>query len=94
MPLRYKGSRRPDPRSEASIRVAQWVREYIGDDKGIAVGVSGSECGHAGCAGNDTIILLMRAGEQPVRVKIARPIEMVVQTEIVDALSSIVAKVS
>ena len=88
MPLRYKGSRRPDPRSEASIRVAQWVREYIGDDKGIAVGVSGSECGHAGCAGNDTIILLMRAGEQP------RPIEMVVQTEIVDALSSIVAKVS
>jgi hypothetical protein len=94
MPLRYKGSRRPDPRSEASVRVAQWVRECIGDDKGIAVGVSGSECGHAGCAGNDTIILLMRAGEQPVRVKIARPIEMVVQTEIVDALSSIVAKVS
>jgi hypothetical protein len=68
--------------------VAHWVRGHIGDADGISVGVSGSECGHAACGGNDTIILLMRAGEPPVRVKIAKPIEMVTQAEVADALMS------
>ena len=86
MPLRYKYSRRPEVRAEASVRVAHWVRGHIGDADGISVGVSGSECGHAACGGNDTIILLMRAG--PVRVKIAKPIEMVTQAEVADALMS------
>jgi hypothetical protein len=88
MPLRYKHSRRPEIRAEVSVRVAQWVRERIGDDEGVAVGVSGNECGHAACGGNDTIILLMRAGEPPVRVKIAKSIEMVTQAEVADALAS------
>jgi hypothetical protein len=88
MPLRYKYSRRPQIRAEASVRVARWVRERIGDDDGVAVGVSGSECGHAACGGNDTIILLMRAGEPPVRVKIGKSIETVTQAEVADALTS------
>ena len=88
MPLRYKYSRQPEVRAEASVRVAHWVRGHIGDADGISVGVSGSECGHAACGGNDTIILLMRAGEPPVRVKIAKPIEMVTQAEVADALMS------
>jgi hypothetical protein len=88
MPLRYRHFRRPDVRAEASVRVAHWVRRYIGDDAGVSVGVSGSECGHAACGGNDTIILLMRAGEPAVRVKIAKPIETVTQGEVADALTS------
>jgi hypothetical protein len=88
MPLRYRHFRRPDIGAEASVRVAHWVRGHIGDDAGVSVGVSGSECGHAACGGNDTIIVLMRAGEPPVRVKIAKPIETVTQTEVADALTS------
>ena len=88
MPLRYRHVRRPEARTEASVRVAHWVREHIGDDDGVSVGVSGSEFGHAACGGNDTIILLLRAGEAPVRVKVAKPIEMVTQTEVADALTS------
>ena len=90
MPLRYKYSRRPEVRAEASVRVAHWVRGHIGDADGVSVGVTSSECGHAACGGNDTIkiILLMRAGEPPVRVKIAKPIEMVTQAEVADALMS------
>jgi hypothetical protein len=88
MPLRYKHFRRPEARTEASLRVAHWVRGYIADDGGISVGVSGSACGHAACGGSDTIIVLMRVGEPPVRVKIEKPIEMVTQAEVADALTS------
>jgi hypothetical protein len=88
MPLRYRHVRLPEARAEASVRVAHWAREHLGDDGGVSVGVSGSECGHAACGGNDTIMLLLRAGEPPVRVKIAKPIEMVTQTEVADALTS------
>jgi hypothetical protein len=94
MSLRYKGFRRPDLRADAGVKVAQWVRDHLGDDLGFAVGVSGSECGHAACAGNDTIILLMRPGEPPVRIKIAKPIEMVRQAEIADVLRSVLAELS
>jgi hypothetical protein len=88
MPLRYKHLKRPDVRAEASVRVALWVRGHIGNAEGVSVGVSGNECGHAACGGNHTIIVLMRPGEAPIRVKIAKPIEMVTQAEVAEALVS------
>jgi hypothetical protein len=94
MPLRYKKFRRPSAGPDASIRVARWVREFIDNDEGFSVSVSASACGHAACAGDDTIIVLMRAGELPVRVKIAKPIETVTQAEIVGVLKSVFAEIS
>jgi hypothetical protein len=93
MPLRYKKLLQPSVRPDASVRVAQWVRDYIGDG-GISVGVSGSACGHAACVGSDTIIVLMRAGELPVRVKIAKPLEAVTQAEIAGVLKSVFAELA
>jgi hypothetical protein len=94
MPLRYKKLLQPSVRPDASVRVAQWVRDYIGDDEGISVGVSGSACGHAACVGSDTIIVLMRTGELPVRVKIAKPLEAVTQAEITGVLKSVFAELA
>ncbi len=94
MPLRYKGFRRPDLRADAGVKVAQWVRDHLGDDSGFAVGVCGSACGPAACAGNDPLLRLMRPGEPPVRIKIAKPIEIVRQAEIADVLRSVLAELS
>jgi hypothetical protein len=93
MPLRYKKLLQPSVRPDASVRVAQWVRDYVGDED-ISVGVSGSACGHAACVGSDTIIVLMRAGELPVRVKIAKPLEAVTQAEIAGVLKSVFAELA
>ncbi len=57
MPLRYRKFRQPSVQSDARIRVAQWVRGFIGD-RGISVEVSGNDCGHDACGGSDTIIVL------------------------------------
>jgi len=91
MALRYKQSQRTELRAEASARVMRWMHALLGDDETTAVSISGSECGHAACGGNETIILLMRAGEPTIRVKIAKSLETVTQAEIAEALTTQVA---
>jgi hypothetical protein len=92
MALRYKHSRSAELRAEAIARVMRWVLAAISDEKKTAINVSGNECGHAACGASDTIILLRRAGEQTIRLKIAKPIETVTQAEIADAFASLITK--
>ena len=90
MALRYKHSKSAELRAEASARVLRWVLALVRDeDTSTAVTVSSSECGHAACGGNETIILLTRAAKPVTRVKIAKPLETVTQAEIADALASL-----
>jgi hypothetical protein len=89
MALRYKHSKSAEFRAQATARVMQWVLALVSEEKATTVvGISGSECGHAACGGNETIILLTRAGEPTTRVKIARSLETVTRAEIADALAS------
>jgi hypothetical protein len=91
MALRYKHSKSAVLRTEASARVLRWVLALVRDaETSTAVTVSSSECGHAACGGNETIVLLTRAGKPATKVKIAKPLESVTQAEIADALASLV----
>jgi hypothetical protein len=92
MTLRYKhATRGAELRAQASARVMQWVLALLSQGETMtAVTISSSECGHAACGGNEIIILLTRADEPTIRLKIAKSLETVTQAEIADALASLV----
>jgi hypothetical protein len=90
MALRYRHSKSAGLRAEATARVMQWVLALVSDERKTAVTIGGSECGHAACGGNETVIFLTRAGEPATTLKIGKPIETVTQAEIADALTSLV----
>ncbi len=92
MALRYN-LRNEEPRTQAVARVMQWVLAQLTDEKetAISISISISECGHAGCGGNETIIFLTRAGGLVTKFKIAKPVETVAQADVANALTSPVA---
>lgn len=91
MALRYRHSRSAELRAQATARVMQWVLALVSEEEvTTAVSIGSSECGHAACGGNETVILLTRAGDEPTTVRIARSLETVTQAEIADALASLV----
>jgi hypothetical protein len=88
MALRYRHSRSAELRAQATARVMQWVLALVSEERATtAVSITSSECGHAACGGNETIVLLTRAGGPTTKVKIARSLETVTRAEIADALS-------
>ena len=88
MPLRYKGGKIAERRTQAAARVMQWARAIVGEDENIGVSLSANECGHAACAGEETTILLMRTDEPTVGIKIAKPLETVTEADVATALQS------
>ncbi len=87
MALRYKykpqlAARRPD----AGLKVIEWARALIGDERNIGVGLSVNGCGHMACAGQETVILLMRRDEPTVAVRISKSVDSVTETDVAEAL--------
>ena len=90
MALRYKHSRSAEPRAEASASVLRRLLALVSDvEAATAVSIRGSECGHAASGGNETIVVLTRAGDLTTTLKIAKPLETVTQAEIADAFVSL-----
>ena len=81
MALRYKQSKCAEPRAAAIARVMRWVLALLTDERKTAISISSNECGHAACGGNETIILLVRAGEPATSLKLEKPAETATQAE-------------
>jgi hypothetical protein len=92
MALRYGHARNVERRDEAVARVVAWVCAILGDDvETSAVSIGRNECCHGACGGNETTILLMRAGEAVIRLEIAKSLEAVTQAEVADAFAPLFA---
>jgi hypothetical protein len=85
MALRYKQKETRQRRADASAEVVRWVRILIGDEN-TGVSLSGNQCGHATCGGEETIILLMPPGGRTMGFKIATSLETVTQSDVAEAL--------
>jgi hypothetical protein len=52
---------------------------------------SANLCGHAACGSEETVILFMRRGERTIAFRIAKSVEAVTQTDVVEALKPILS---
>jgi hypothetical protein len=90
MPLRYRREKTAGW-ADAGARVLSWVHGIIGDDEDSAVSLSANLCGHVACGGEETVILFMRRGERTIAFRVAKPVEAVTQTDVVEALKPILS---
>jgi hypothetical protein len=89
MALRYKRTKAMDCRAEAGATVIQWVHALIGDHENTSVSLSSTECSHAGCGGEETVILFLRAHEPTIAIRISKPLEAVTEADVAEALQPI-----
>lgn len=75
--------RKRDP--QAVERIRGWVRSEVDDDD-TTVLVTELECSEPGCPPIETVIALLREGEQ-VQHKIHKPIAEVSEADVLDALA-------
>ncbi len=90
MPLRYRRETTAGW-ADAGTRVLGWVKAMVCDDEDSAVSLSANLCGHAACGGEETVILFMRRGERTIAFRIAKSVEAVTQTDVVEALKPILS---
>lgn len=93
MGLRYRPDQARRRRADLSEKVLQWARAFVGDET-VGVSISVNACGHAACAGEETVILLMRPGQQTIGLRLAKSLETVTQADIAEVLQPVLSSAS
>ncbi len=86
MALRYKTAGNPDRRRNVALEVTEWVRAFLDTHDDAVISVTGHQCGAPECGDAETVILLMRADQPTVAIKISKPIETVTDADVAEAL--------
>ena len=86
MALRYKIAGNSNWRRNAVLEVVEWVRAILDTHDDAVVSVTGHQCGAPECGDAETVILLMRADQPTVAIKISKPIETVTDADVAEAL--------
>lgn len=58
----------------------------LGDSPSFTLTISEIDCGDPACPGLETIILVMRDGEATQAVKIRKPIDEIIETDVREAM--------
>ena len=82
MALRCKTAGNPDRRRNAALEVMEWVRAILDTHDDAIISVTGHQCGAPECGDAETVILLMRADQPTVAIKISKSIETVTDADV------------
>jgi hypothetical protein len=76
------GMRDEGQRAEAVRRVKAWVSSYARADEADAVMVTELRCAEQGCPPIETVLALLRRGEEPRKWKVHKPIALVTELDV------------
>lgn len=76
----------PNPDRQAIDRVKELARSALRTSPETAFAVNEIACNDPGCPGIETVILVMEPGRKTRALKVAKPLDEVMEQDIVDAL--------
>lgn len=78
---------RPEREREAAERIKAWARAALQAHADTAFAVNEIVCPDPACPGTETVILVMEPGVRTRAYKVAKPLDEIVEQDIVDALN-------
>ena len=78
---------RAKPEREAIARVKAWAVAILGGSADTTVAVNEIVCLDPGCAGTETVILMMQPGRKTRAAKVGKPIDEVTEDDVAEALA-------
>ena len=79
--------RSDEGRAEAVRRVKAWVAAHAAVGENDAVMVTELQCSEEGCPPIETVLALLRPGQEPLKWKVHKPVVEVSESDVSDAIA-------